>query len=117
MSERKIPKFSYSQRKAILEKHLKQIPKGKITQEIKFVKMVTEKFDDILFWNHFSLGYKLNSFAYFLGGEGRAKLEKAYQNFQFTIDEPKRIELSDEKIGEDFKVKQKKKTLLELLNG
>ena len=81
--------------------------------EIKLACRLTKTYPSVEFWKTYSLGYKLNSLAFFLTQKGKNILFQDYNSYMLA--NPPKIEYSlGEKVGEDRKF-EKKKSLREFL--
>ena len=67
------------------------------------------------FWNQVEIDFELNSLAWFLSEEGEHTLKVRKKMEKFSPNEAKDYKLS-EKVGKDKKVKNKRKTLMQILN-
>lgn len=89
------------------------------SREIKMTAKLYEKFDSVKFLKNLRLGFKLNSLAWLISGDGKREIERQWAEFNYVppkIDEE--VVLSDVRIGEDSKAKKKKnQTLMDFLNS
>lgn len=76
-----------------------------------------KKFPNRQFWLNYDLGFQLNSTFWFLSKEGNEKLKTDYSIFTLHIDSRKPVEISDSKFGEDYKIKPKPKSIMDLLKN
>lgn len=84
-------------------------------REIKIAQKLTKKFKSFEFWDNLQeLKSPPPSLAWFLKSEGKAFLLKEYESFNMNLNKQE-IFLNENKIGEDKKVCQKPKTLLEFI--
>lgn len=84
-------------------------------REIKIAKRLVKKFNSFEFWNKLKeLKSSPPSLAWFLKPEGKAFLLKEYEIFNLKLNK-NHIQLEKNKLGEDKKVCQKPKTLLEFI--
>lgn len=84
-------------------------------REIKIAQKLIKKFNSYQFWDNLKdLGAPPPSLAWFLKPEGKAFLIKEYEKFNLKLNSLQ-ILLNKNKIGEDKKVCQKPKTLLEFI--
>lgn len=83
-------------------------------REMKMARKLYLKFSDISFWEYLELPKKLNSLAFFLCYDGKKLLTNKYSLFTLEIQPTSKVEVGNEKLGEDRKI-EKKKTLLELI--
>jgi hypothetical protein len=96
---------------------VKKYVKGNINwaREIKIAQKLAKKFSDFEFWiNLRELGSPPPSLAWFLKSQGKAFLLKEYEKFKLNLN-TKELILEINKIGEDKKVCQKPKTLLQFI--
>lgn len=96
---------------------VKKYVKGVVNwpREIKIAQKLIKKFKSFHFWNNLKeLGSPPPSLAWFLKSEGKAFLLKEYEYFNISLNKEK-INLNKNKIGEDKKICQKPKTLLEFI--
>ena len=84
-------------------------------REIKIAQRLIKKFKSFDFWDNLQeLGSPPPSLAWFLKSEGKAFLLKEYESFNMNLTKQE-VPLNENKIGEDKKVCQKPKTLLEFI--
>lgn len=84
-------------------------------REIKIAQKLTKRFEEFEFWkNLLELKSPPPSLAWFLKKEGKAFLLKEYEKFNLNLN-IKHIKLQDNKLGEDKKVCQKPKNLVEFI--
>ena len=84
-------------------------------REIKIAQKLIKKFNNFDFWDNMQdLGSPPPSLAWFLKQEGKAFLIKQYESFNINLDQ-KQIIINKNKIGNDKKVCQKPKTMLEFI--
>jgi len=91
--------------------------KGNINwpREIKIAQKLVKKFNSFEFWDNLKeLGSPPPSLAWFLKSEGKAFLLKEYESFNMNFNK-EQIELKENKLGEDKKVCQKPKSVLEFI--
>lgn len=96
---------------------VKKYVKGTINwpREIKIAQRLIKKFKSFDFWDNLrELGSPPPSLAWFLKAEGKAFLLKEHESFNMNLNK-KQISLDKYKIGQDKKVCQKPKTLLEFI--
>ena len=96
---------------------IKKFVKGNINwpREIKIAQKLVKKFNCFNFWdNLIELGSPPPSLAWFLKPEGKAFLLKEYEKFKLNLDK-KQVQIEKYKIGEDKKICQKPKTLIEFI--
>jgi len=84
-------------------------------REIKIAKRLIKKFNSFEFWDKLKeLKSSPPSLAWFLKSEGKAFLLKEYELFNLKLNK-NNIELKQNKFGQDKKVCQKPKSLLEFI--
>lgn len=84
-------------------------------REIKIAQKLIKKFDSFQFWDNLkTLGSPPPSLAWFLKPEGKAFILKEYEAFKLNLDK-ENIVLKENKIGEDRKICQKPKNLIEFI--
>jgi hypothetical protein len=96
---------------------VKKFIKGNINwpREIKIAQKLVKRFNSFEFWyNLRELGSPPPSLAWFLKSEGKAFILKEYEEFNLNLNQ-ELINLNKNKIGEDKKVCQKPKTLVEFI--
>lgn len=96
---------------------IKKYVKGNVNwpREIKIAQRLVKKFKSSEFWNNLKeLGSPPPSLAWFLKAEGKAFLLREYESFNINLNIPK-IELKENKLGQDKKVCQKPKSLIEFI--
>lgn len=96
---------------------IKKFVKGNINwpREIKIAQKLVKKFNSFNFWNNLTeLGSPPPSLAWFLKPEGKAFILKEYEAFKLNLNK-ELIMLKENKIGEDKKICQKPKTLIEFI--
>lgn len=95
-------------RKFMVEKFLK--PEKKLLEygdNIRVAGNLLKKYPDKEFWSRFSIPFKLNSLLFFYGEKGKEILEKAYFQPKEQQIKIEKVELSNEKFGQDFELKPK----------
>jgi hypothetical protein len=98
---------------------VKKFVKGNINwpREIKIAQRLIKRFDSFEFWDNLKeLKSPPPSLAWFLKPEGKAFLLKEYETFKLILNKEQVI-LKENKIGEDKKVCQNPKTLLEFIRN
>jgi hypothetical protein len=96
---------------------VKKYVKGIINwpREIKIAQRLIKKFKSFDFWNNLKeLGSPPPSLAWFLKSEGKAFLLNEYESFNMNLNKEK-VYLNENKTGEDKKICQKPKTLLDFI--
>ena len=96
---------------------VKKFVRGSINwpREIKIAQKLIKRFNSFEFWDNLKeLGSPPPSLAWFLKPEGKAFLLKEYEAFKLNLNK-EQITLNKNKIGEDKKVCQKPKTLLQFI--
>jgi hypothetical protein len=96
---------------------VKKYVKGTINwpREIKIAQRLIKKFKSFDFWDNLQeLASPPPSLAWFLKSEGKAFLLKEYESFNMNLNK-EQVFLNENKTGEDKKVCQKPKTLLEFI--
>ena len=97
----------------IIWRHLKDANTCNWPAQLKLANKLIKTYNNESFWTVYSTGFKLNSLAYFLTGDGKNKLFLDYNSYMLA--NPPKIEYSlGDKIGEDRKF-EKKKSLREFL--
>lgn len=97
----------------IVKKYIKQTINW--PREIKIAQKLTKKFKEFNFWNNLlDLKSPPPSLAWFLKPEGKAFLLKEYEIFKLNLN-IKSIKIENNKIGEDKKICQNPKTLLQFI--
>ncbi len=87
-------------------------------REMKIAKELLAKFPDEAFWTNFSIGFTVNSLAYFKMKDGEALLTRKYSEFHFKPENKTDniLPLSDRKFGETLHNGKAPKTLSDFLN-
>lgn len=96
---------------------VKKYIKGQVNwpREIKIAQKLVKKFNSFDFWDNLKeLGSPPPSLAWFLKPEGKAFLLKEYESFNINLNKEEVI-LNENKIGQDKKVCQKPKNVLEFI--
>lgn len=96
---------------------VKKYIKGQVNwpREIKIAQKLVKKFNSFDFWDNLKeLGSPPPSLAWFLKPEGKAFLLKEYESFNINLNKEEVI-LNENKIGQDKKVCQKPKSVLEFI--
>jgi hypothetical protein len=84
---------------------------------VKIAQRLIKRFDSFEFWDNLKeLKSPPPSLAWFLKPEGKAFLLKEYETFKLILNKEQVI-LKENKIGEDKKVCQNPKTLLEFIRN
>ena len=83
-------------------------------KEIKIAKTLIQSYTYFKYWNNLT-ELNLPSLAWFLTSDGKNFLRKEYFKQKLTLKERKNIILQENKLGEDKKVCQKPKSLLEFI--
>lgn len=110
------PEISYSFKKQVCERFLKQLDKTNRKKEMLLCQKVLSSNWNKDFWESFRLDFKLNSMAFFLTKKGLDLLKKEILIFSAKIEKEKEsIILSDKKVGEDIVISKKRKTLIDFL--
>ena len=87
-----------------------------IKRELKIAKkLFTIKSEK--FWEEAYLPFKLNSLAWFLGKDGVAFIKEEEKKQKISLKPKEKIEIEEEKFGQDKKILFKPNTLMEFLNG
>lgn len=87
------------------------------SREYGIMKKVYSLYPKMSFWNKMELGFKLHSVAWFLGVDGKAKLNASYAVFNYQYPDPSANapQLEKEKVAEDFVPSKKPKSLVDFL--
>ena len=96
---------------------VKKYIRGRINwpREIKIAQRLVKRFNSFDFWDNLKeLGSPPPSLAWFLKPEGKAFILKEYECFNMNLNKEE-VPLNENKIGEDKKVCQKPKTLLDFI--
>ena len=83
-------------------------------KEIKIAKTLIQTYKYFKYWNNVT-EVNLPSLAWFLTDDGKNFLSKEYLKQKLKFDQPENIPLKENKVGEDKKVCQKPKSLLEFI--
>ena len=81
-SKQPVPRKNTVESKALILKLVPNIKKMEWPREMKLMKDLMKEFD-LEFLKTINLGFKLNSLAYLIGGEGREKLLRIKKNFDY----------------------------------
>jgi hypothetical protein len=77
-----------------------------------FKKLIKRYFDHERIFKHIT--FKVNSLAFFISPEGMGELQRIMNMINYVVPVKERVEMSDEKIGEDAKI-EKPMTVKEFL--
>jgi hypothetical protein len=97
----------------IIKKYINQ--KVDWPREIKIDQKLIKTYKGYSFWNSLK-DLKLPSLAWFLTDEGKKFIATEQIKDKLTLERPEKIELQENKLGQDKKVCQKPKSLLEFIN-
>jgi hypothetical protein len=84
-------------------------------REIKIAQKLIKTYKGYSFWNSLK-DLKLPSLAWFLTDEGKKFIATEQIKDKLTLERPEKIELQENKLGQDKKVCQKPKSLLEFIS-
>jgi hypothetical protein len=76
-----------------------------------------KKYPSRAFWLAYTLDWQPDSLYYFVGANGRAKLESDWQVFNLDIPAQPAYALETAKVGEDVVINKKPRTIAELLKS
>jgi len=126
------PKTILALRREIVRKHL-PIPKKNLPtfwkKELFILKSLVEKYPDENFWlkiefkpisiklKYGSKKQKLYSFSQFFAWPFKDELEKKYRQSKYEVKKDDKVEVFEEKFGDDIIIKRRLKTIKDFLNG
>ena len=84
-------------------------------REIKIAQRLIKTHKGYSFWNSLK-DLKLPSLAWFLTDEGKKFIATEQIKDKLTLERPEKIQLKENKLGEDKKVYQKPKSVLDFIN-
>ena len=97
----------------IIKKYINQ--KIDWPREIKIAQKLIKTYKGYSFWNSLK-DLKLPSLAWFLTDEGKKFIATEQIKDKLNLERPEKIQLKENKLGEDKKVCQKPKSLLEFIS-
>ena len=117
---KKVLKLKVNTRRArfLIKKFLKERPESYriFANESSIANRLLKLYPEINFWISLKLDFKLNSLAYFLTYNGKVLLKTEWNRRNLILDFNKpSYKLNDDKIGEDKKIENMGKTLIEIL--
>ena len=90
--------------------------KGLVAREMKFTKILIEKYPLKGFWQALPLKFDMESLSFFISPQGTAYLKIEYAKFCLDLKPQNKYDLSDVKQGEDKNLKRKPRTIKDFIN-
>jgi hypothetical protein len=83
-------------------------------RDLKILKGLLVQYPDLEFWKNISLGFQLNSLAWFITPDGKKRLDEDYKMFHLKAPVNIEFKIDSVKYGDDAVIIRKPKTLQEL---
>lgn len=106
------------ERSAFIARFLPPVTGAQLKEEKRMFAELFEKYPDLAFWQGLKPHFEIKSLTYFFGPAGKLFLKRAFLINSFEgFEQPPKPILQSEKIGEDYGVKTKPRTIKDFLNG